>query len=77
MPKKTKKQKQSTTAKQRKVPKEKKIDLSSHYVPNTGQAKYITSYVKPNDLKVEETLDKEKEVHEKDVFNFPTNKVKK
>ena len=54
--------------------REKKIDLSSHYIPNTGQAKHVKSYKKADDLKVEETLKKDKEVREKDVFDFSSKK---
>ena len=36
--------------------------------------KHVKSYKKADDLKVEETLKKDKEVKEKDVFDFSSKK---
>jgi len=51
--------------------KSKKVNYG---VPDTSRCKSSPAYMKANDLKVEESIQKEKEVKEKDVFDFNSKK---
>ena len=50
-----------------------KIEVN-YGVPDTSRCKSSPAYMKANDLKVEQSIQKDKEVKEKDVFDFNPNK---
>jgi hypothetical protein len=54
--------------------KSKKMKKVNYGVPDTSRCKSSPAYMKANDLKVEESIQKDKEVKEKDVFDFSSKK---
>ena len=58
-------------AKKSKSNKMKKVNYG---VPDTSRCKSTPAYTKCNDLKVEQSIQKDKEVKEKDVFDFSSQK---
>jgi len=54
--------------------KSKKMKKVNYGVPDTSRCKNTPAYSKPNDLKVEQSIQKDKEVKEKDVFDFNPQK---
>jgi len=58
-------------AKKSKSNKMKKVNYG---VPDTSRCKSTPAYMKANDLKVEQSIQKDKEVKEKDVFDFNPQK---
>ena len=57
--------------------KSKKMTKVNYGVPDTSRCKSTPAYMKANDLKVEESIQKDKEVKEKDVFDFTLKQKKK
>ena len=54
--------------------KSKKMKKVNYGVPDTSRCKRTPAYMKANDLKVEQSIQKDKEVKEKDVFDFNPQK---
>ena len=54
--------------------KSKKMKKVNYGVPDTSRCKSTPAYMKANDLKVEDSIQKDKEVKEKDVFDFNPKK---
>lgn len=54
--------------------KTKKMKTVNYGVADTSRYKSTPAYMKANDLKVEESIKKDKEVKEKDVFDFSSKK---
>ena len=54
--------------------KTKKMKTVNYGVADTSRCKSNPAYMKCNDLKVEESIQKDKEVKEKDVFDFSSKK---
>jgi len=57
------------------MPKKKKQPKINVYQVDTSRAKQVPGYLKSKGLEVEKDINKDKEVREKDVFNFGYSKA--